>query len=202
MLISFLFFFFLNGSQSKPLNSWALATGEDALTAVSRETLSSIIHTIALISHASKEMLKILQLRLQQYMNCELPGVQAGFRKGREPEIKLPTFDGSLKKQESSRKSSISALLRLWLRGSLETVENSEGDGNTRPPDLLRNLYAGQETTVRIGHGTTDWFLIWKGVCQGCILSPCLFNLYADYIMRNTGLWSTSWNWDCWEKYQ
>ena len=53
---------------------------------------------------------------------------------------------------------------------------------------LLRNLYAGQEATVRIGHGTTDWFQIGKGVCQGCILSPCLFNLYAEYIMRNAGL--------------
>ena len=69
-------------------------------------------------------------------------------------------------------------------------MENSERDGNTtRPPDcLLRNLYAGQEATVRTGHGTTDWFQIGKGVRQGCILSPCLFNLYAEYIMRNTGL--------------
>ena len=68
-------------------------------------------------------------------------------------------------------------------------MENSEGDGNTRPPDLpLRNLYAGQEATVRTGHGTTGWFQIGKGVCQGCVLSPCLFNLYAEYIMRNTGL--------------
>ena len=66
---------------------------------------------------------------------------------------------------------------------------------------LLRNLYTGQEATVRTGHGTTDWFQIGKGVHQGCILSPCLFNLYAEYIMRNTGL-STSWNQDCWEKYQ
>ena len=67
-------------------------------------------------------------------------------------------------------------------------MENSERDGNTRPPDLppVRNLYAGQET-VRTGHGTTDWFQIGKGVHQGCILSPCLFNLYAEYIMRNTG---------------
>ena len=66
---------------------------------------------------------------------------------------------------------------------------NSERDGNTRPPDLpLRNIYAGQEATVRTGHGTTDWFQIENGVCQGCIFSPCLFNLYAEYIMRNTGL--------------
>ena len=68
-------------------------------------------------------------------------------------------------------------------------MENSERDGNTRPPDLpLRNLYAGQEATVKTGHGITDWFQIGKGVCQGCILSPCLFNFYAEYIMRNAGL--------------
>ena len=68
-------------------------------------------------------------------------------------------------------------------------MENSERDGNTRPPDLpLENLYAGQEATVRTGHGTTDWFQIRKGVRQGCILSPCLFNFYAEYIMRNAGL--------------
>ena len=70
-------------------------------------------------------------------------------------------------------------------------MENSERDGNTRPPDLpLRNLYAGQEATVRTGHGTTDWFQIGKGVRQGCILSPC-FNFYAEYIMRNAGLEET-----------
>ena len=68
-------------------------------------------------------------------------------------------------------------------------MENSERDGNTRPPDLpLERLYAGQEATVRIGHGTTDWFQIGKEVCQDCILSPCLFNLYAEYIIRNAGL--------------
>ena len=70
-------------------------------------------------------------------------------------------------------------------------MENSSRDGNTRPPGLpldLRNLYAGQEATVRTGHGTTDWFQIGKGVHHGCILSPCLFNLYAEYIMRNAGL--------------
>ena len=68
-------------------------------------------------------------------------------------------------------------------------MENSERDENTRPPDLpLENLYAGQEATVRTGHGTTDWFQIGKGMRQGCILSPCLFNLYAEYIMRNAGL--------------
>ena len=68
-------------------------------------------------------------------------------------------------------------------------MENSERDGNTRPPDLpLENLYAGQEAPVRTGHGKTDWFQIRKGVCQGCILSPYLFHLHAEYIMRSAGL--------------
>ena len=112
--------------------------------------------------------------------------------KAEEPEIKLPTSIGSFKKQESSRKISTSALLSApssWLCGSQQTVVNSERDGNTRPLTcLLRNLYAGQEATVRTGHGIADWFQIGKGVHQGCILSPCLFNFYAEYIMRNTGL--------------
>ena len=68
-------------------------------------------------------------------------------------------------------------------------MENSERDGNTRPPDLpLEKLYAGHEATVRTGHGTTDWFQIEKGVRQGCILSPCLFNFYAEYIIRIAGM--------------
>ena len=115
--------------------------------------------------------------------------------KAEEPEIKLPTSAGSWKKQESSRKTSISALLtakafdcvdhnKLWKILKVMGI-----------PDhltcLLRNLYAGQEATVRTGHGTTDWFQIGKGVRQDCILSPCLFNLYAEYIMRNAGLEET-----------
>ena len=71
-------------------------------------------------------------------------------------------------------------------------MENSESDGNTRPPDLpLEKSVSGQEATVRTGHGTTDWFQIGKGVRQGCILPPCLFNFYAEYIMRNAGLEET-----------
>ena len=112
--------------------------------------------------------------------------------KAEEPEIKLPTSAGSWKKQESSRKTSISAFLTMpkpltvWITIYWKILKE------TGIPDhltcLLRNLYAGQEATVRTGHGTTDWFQIGKGVHQGSILSPCLFNLYADYIMRNTGL--------------
>ena len=125
-------------------------------------------------------------------MNHELPDVQTGFRKAEEPEIKLPTFVGSSKKQESSRQTSTSALLTMpkpltvWITTN---VENSERDGNTRPPDLpLEELVCRSEAIVRPGCGTTDWFKIGKGVCQSCMLSPCLFNLYGEYIMRNTGL--------------
>ena len=112
--------------------------------------------------------------------------------KAEEPEIKLPTSAGSWKKQESSRKTSISALLNMPKPLTVWITRNWKILKEMGIPDhlacLLRNLYAGQEATVRTGHGTTDWFQIGKGVCQGCILSPCLFNLYAEYIMRNAGL--------------
>ena len=126
-----------------------------------------IYHTITHISHANKVMLKILQARLQQYMNRDLPDVQAGFRKGREPEIKLPTFTGPQKKQESSRKTSTSALLTMpkpltvWITTNCGKFFKEMG-----LPDhltcLLRNLYIHQEVTVRTRHGTMDWFKIGK----------------------------------------
>jgi len=102
----------------------------------------------------------------------------------------LPTSAGSLKKHKSSRKTSTSALLTTPkpLCGSQQTVENSREGISDHLTCLLRNLYAGQEATVRTRHGTTDWFQIGKGIHQGCILSPCLFNLYAEYIMQNAGL--------------
>ena len=105
--------------------------------------------------------------------------------------IILPISDGSLKKQESSRKTSTFASLTTLksLCGSQQTAENSSREGiQDHLTYFLRNLYANQEVTVRIGHGKTDWFQIGKEVHQGCILSPCLFNLYAEYIMRNAGL--------------
>ena len=109
-----------------------------------------------------------------------------------EPEIKLPTSAGSLKKQDISRKPSISALLTMLKPLTVWITINWKILKEMGIPDhltcLLRNLYAGQEATVRTGHGTTDWFQIGNGVCQGCILSPCLFNFYAEYIMRNAGL--------------
>ena len=106
--------------------------------------------------------------------------------KAEEPEVKLPISVGSLKNQESSRKTSISALwtmpkpLTVWLLKEMGIPGHLTC--------LLRNLYAGQEATVRTGQGTTDWSQIGKGVRQGCILTPCLFNLYAEYIMRNARL--------------
>ena len=112
--------------------------------------------------------------------------------KAEEPEIKLPTSAGSLKKQESSRKPSISALLTMPKPLTVWITINWKILKEMGIPDhltcFLRNLYAGQEATVRTGHGTTHWFQIVKGVCQGCILSLCLFNFYAEYIMRNAGL--------------
>ena len=109
-----------------------------------------------------------------------------------EPEIKLPTSTGSWKKQESSRKTSISALLTMPKPLTVWITINWKNLKEMGIPDhltcLLRNLYAGQEATVQTGHGTTDWFQIGKGVCQGCLLSPCLFNLYVEYLMRNAGL--------------
>ena len=115
--------------------------------------------------------------------------------KAEEPEIKLPTSAGSWKKQEISRKTSISALLTMPKPLTVWITTNWEILKDMGIPDhltcLLRNLYAGQEATVRTGHGTTDWFQIGKGVGQGYILSPCLFNFHTDYIMRNAGLEET-----------
>ena len=111
--------------------------------------------------------------------------------KAEEPEIKLPTSVGLLKKQ-SSRKTYTSALLimpkplTVWITTNWKILK--EMDILDYLTCLLRNLYGSQEATVRTGCGTTDWFQIGKGVRQGCILSPCLFNFYAEYIMRNAGL--------------
>ena len=113
--------------------------------------------------------------------------------KAEEPEINLPTSTGSPKKQKSSRKPSISALLTMpkpltvWITTNCRKILQEMGIQD-HLTCLMRNLYAGQEATVRTGHGTIDWFQIGKAMCQGCILSPCLFNLYAEYIMRHARL--------------
>src|SRR5574337_781871 len=122
-----------------------------------------------------------------------LPDVQAGFRKGRGTRDQIANICWIMEKARESQKNIYFCVIdyakvfdcvdhnKLW------KILQEMGI-----PDhlicLLRNLYAGQEATVRTGHGTTDWLQIGKGVCQGCILSPCLFNLYAEYIMRNAGL--------------
>ena len=112
--------------------------------------------------------------------------------KSEEPEITLPTSAGSWKTQESSRKTSISALLTMPKPLTVWITINWKILREMGIPDhlicLLRNLYAGQEAIVRTAHGTADWFQIGKGLHQGCILSPCFFNFYAEYIMRNAGL--------------
>ena len=148
---------------------------------------------IAVISLANKVMLKILQARLQQYIYHELPDVQGGLGKGRGTRDQIANICWTIEKAREFQKNIYFCFIdfakafdcvdynKLW------KILQEMGI-----PDhltcLLRNLYAGQEVTFRTGHGTTDWFQIGKGVHQGCILSPCLFNLYAEYIMQNAGL--------------
>ena len=150
-------------------------------------------HTIALISHTSKVMIKILQTRLQQYVNRELPDVKAGFRKGRGTRDQIGNICWIIEKAREFQKNiyfcfiEYAKALTVWITKKLWKILKEMGI-----PDhltcLLRNLYACQEVIVRTGHGTIDWFQIGKGVRQGCILSFCLFNLYAEYIMQNAGL--------------
>ena len=138
-------------------------------------------------------MLKILQARLQQYLNQERPDVQTGFRKVRGTRDQIANICWIIEKAREFQKNIYFCFIdhakafdyvdhhKLWKI----LKELGIPDHLTCP---LRNLYAGQKATVRTGHGTTDGFQIGKGVRQGCILSPCLFNLYAEHILRNTGL--------------
>ena len=152
--------------------------------------------------HADKIMLKTLQARLQQYVNCELPDIQVGFRKGRGTSDQIANIQWIIKKARKFQKNIYFCFIdyakvfecvdhnKLWKilkeMGILDHLTC-----------LLRNLYTSQEATVRTGHGTTDWPQIGKGVCQSCILSPCLFNSYAEYIEKCWARGSTSWNQDC-----
>ena len=149
--------------------------------------------TIAFISHTSKVMLKIFQARLRHCVNHELSDIQAGFRKGRGIRDQLANIRCIMKKAREFQKNIYFCFIDYakafdWVdHNKLWKILKKMG-----VPDhltcLLRNLYAGQEATVNTGHGTTDCFRIGEGVRQGCILSSCLFNLYAEYIMRNAGL--------------
>ena len=138
-------------------------------------------------------MLKILQARLQQYVNRELTDVQAGFRKGRRTRDQTANNHWIIEKAREFQKNINFCFIDFTT--AFDCVDHNklwEVLQEMGIPEhltcLLRNLCAGQEATVRTGHGTTDWFQIGKGVRQSCILSLCLFNLYAEYIMRNAGL--------------
>ena len=137
-------------------------------------------------------MLKILQVSLQQYMNREIPDVQAGFRKGRGTRGQIPIIHWIIEKAREFLKNIYFCFIDY--AKAFDCVDNKLWEilKEMGIPDhftcLLKNLYAGQEATVRTGHGTMDCFKIRKGVRQDCTLSPCLCNLYAEYIMQNAGL--------------
>ena len=150
--------------------------------------LDRLLIFLSLISHASKVMLKILQARLQQYVNRELPDVQAGFRKGRGTRDQIANILWIIQKAREFQKNTYFCFIDN--AKAFDCVDHNKLWKILQElgiPDyltcILRNMYAGQEATVRTLHGNTDWFQIRKGVLQGCILSPCLFNLYAKYIM-------------------
>ena len=137
-------------------------------------------------------MLKILQARLQQYMNREFQDVQDGFRKGRGARDQIANIHQIIEKAREFQKNIYFCFIE-YVKAFDSADHNKlwkifkEMDILDHLTCLLRNLYEGQEATVRTGHETTDWFQIGKGVRQGCILSPCLFNLYAEYIIQNAG---------------
>ena len=144
-----------------------------------RKAMPKNVQTTALISHASKVMLEIIQARLQQYVNHELPDVQAGFRKGRGTRHQIASICWIMEKAREFQKNNYFCFIDY--AKSFDSVDHNKLWKILREmgiPDhltcLLRNLYAGQEATIRTGHGTTDWFRIGKGVRQGCILSTLL----------------------------
>ena len=130
-------------------------------------------------------MLKILQARLQQYVNQELGDVQAGFRKGRGTRGQIANILWIIEKAREFQKNICLCLIDYTKVFDCGITTNWKILQEMGIPDhltcLLRNLYAGQEATVRTGHGTTDWFQNGKGVCQDCVLSPCIFNFYGEF---------------------
>ena len=150
----------------------------------------SSCHTIALISHSSKIMLKSLQARLQQYVNHELPNVQTGLRKGRGTRDQVADIHQNMEKGKEFQKNVYFCFIDY--AKAFDCMDHNKLWKIFKKADhltcLLRNQCAGQKAMVRIAHGTTNWFQIGKGVHQGCMSSPCLFNLYAEYIMWNVRL--------------
>ena len=146
--------------------------------------------TTTLISHASKVMLKILHARLQQYVNHELPGVQAGFRKCRGTRDQIASISWIIKKAREFQKNIYLCFINYTK--AFDCVDHNKLWKALREMGILdhltclpRNPYESQEATFRTLYGTTDWFKIEKEVRQGCLLSPCLFNLYTEHIIRN-----------------
>ena len=183
------------------LENSAVATGLEKFSSHSSpkerqcQRMLKLLHNCT-ISHSSKVLFKILQARLQQYVNREITDVQSGFRKGRRTSDQIANICWIMEKAREFQKNLYFCFIdyakgfdcvdynKLWkILKEMGIPEHLTC--------LLRNLYAGQEATVRTGHGTADWFQIGKGVHQGCILSPCLFNFHAEYIMRNAGLEET-----------
>ena len=163
-------------------------------------------HTISLISHTSKVMLKILQARLQQYMNHELLDVQAGFRKGRRTRDQTGNICWIIDKAREFQKNIYFCFIDYVTAFGCGITTNWKILQEMRIPEhltcLLINLYADQEATIRSWHGTTDWFQTGKGVHQGCILSPAYLTSMQNTPCKCQAGWSTSWDQDCLEKHQ
>ena len=157
------------------------------------------------VSYVHLDFVCVWLYRLRQYMNCEFPDIQVGFRKGRGTRDQIANW--IIEKASEFQKNIYFCFIDY--AKALDCVDHKKLWKILKEigiPDhltcLLRNRYAGQEATVRTGHGTTDWFQIGKGVCQGCILSPCLLTYMQSISCKVPGEWSTSWNQDSQKKYQ
>ena len=175
------------------LENSAIATGLEKVSFHSNPKECSNYHTIALISHTSRVMLKIPQARLQQYMNSEIPDDQAEYMKGTGIRDQTANIRWIIKKAREFQKNIYFCFIDY--AKAFDCVDNNKLWDILKEmgiPDhltcLLRNLHTDQEARVKTGHVTSDWFQIGKGVHKGCILSPCLLNFYAEYIMRNARL--------------
>ena len=194
------------------LENSAVATGLEKVSFIpipkkgnAKECLN--YHTIALISHASKVMLKILQARLQHYVNRELPDAQAGFRKGRGTRDQIANIRWIVEKGREFQKNIYFCFIDY--AKAFDCVDLNKLRKilkEMRLPDhltcLLRNLYTGQEATVQAGHGTTDWFQIGKGVRQTVYCHPLIQLLCRIHHEKRWAGGSTGWNQDCQEKSQ